>query len=139
MWVTQRRRPPTPGCIKVCDVIVIFAIINFFSVGRLEKLKLPGWKNERAVGHFPSGRVLCVKPGDHATHWRKVEEVLSVVDTDLGFSEVGIRWPDKTKVFMYVADKKVVGLLLAESIDKAYRIIPNNGKIQLTDLTNCNC
>ena len=139
MWVTQRRRRPTPDCTKVCDVIVIFAIINFFSVGRLEKLKLPGWKNERAVGHFPSGRVLCVKPGDHATHWRKVEEVLSVVDTDLGFSEVGIRWPDKTKVFMYVADKKVVGLLLAESIDKAYRIIPNNGKIQLTDLTNCNC
>lgn len=95
--------------------------------GRLEKLKLPGWKNERAVGHFPSGRVLCIKPGDHATHWRKVDEVLSVVDSDLGFSEVGIRWPDKTKVFMYVADKKVVGLLLAETIDRAYRIIPNNG------------
>ena len=102
-------------------------------------MKLPGWKNERAVGHFPSGRVLCVKPGDHATHWRKVEEVLSVVDTDLGFSEVGIRWPDKTKVFMYVADKKVVGLLLAESIDKAYRILPNNGKIQLTDLLKLRC
>ena len=97
--------------------------------GRLAKLKLPGWKNERVVGHFPSGRVLCVKPGDHASHWRKVEEVLSVVDTDLGFSEVGIRWPDKTKVFMFIADKKVVGLLLAETIDKAYRIIPNNGKI----------
>ena len=73
--------------------------------------------------------MLCVKPGDHATHWRKVDEVLSVVDSDLGFSEVGIRWPDKTKVFMYVADKKVVGLLLAETIDRAYRIIPNNGNI----------
>lgn len=73
--------------------------------------------------------MLCVKPGDHATHWRKVDEVLSVVDRDLGFSEVGIRWPDKTKVFMYIADKKVVGLLLAETIDRAYRIIPNNGNI----------
>ena len=103
----------------------------YFS-GRLEKLKLPGWKNERAVGHFPSGRVLCVKPGDHATHWRKVDEVLSVVDSDLGFSEVGIRWPDKTKVFMYVADKKVVGLLLAETIDRAYRIIPNNGNTYMS-------
>ena len=28
-----------------------------------------------------------------------------------------------------MADKKVVGLLLAENIDKAYKIIPNNGKI----------
>ena len=87
--------------------------------------------------HFPSGRVLCVKPGDHATHWRKVEEVLAVVDADLGFSEVGIRWPDKTKVFMYIADKKVVGLLLAETIDQAYRIIPNNGKDILDMALDC--
>jgi len=94
--------------------------------GRLDKLKLTGWKLERTVGHFPSGRVLCVKPGDHASHWKKVEEVLSIVDEDLGFSEIGIRYPDKTKVFLYVADKKVVGLLLAENIEKAYKIIPNN-------------
>ena len=74
-----------------------------------------------------SGRVLCVKPGDHLSHWKKVEEVLSVVDSDLGFSEVGIRWPEKTKVFIFVADKKIVGLLLSETIDKGYRIIPNSG------------
>ena len=59
-----------------------------------------------------------------------MEEVLSVVDSDLGFSEVGIRWPEKTKVFMFVADKKVVGLLLSESIDKGYRIIANSGDIK---------
>lgn len=63
------------------------SILNIFS-GRLDKLKLTGWKLERTVGHFPSGRVLCVKPGDHASHWKKVEEVLSIVDEDLGFSEV---------------------------------------------------
>jgi len=104
--------------------------------GRLEKLKLLGWKNERAVGHFPTGRVLCVKPGDHLSHWKKVEEVLSVVDSDLGFSEVGIRWPEKTKVFMFVADKKVVGLLLSESIDKGYRIIANSD-IETTGKVYC--
>jgi len=104
--------------------------------GRLEKLKLLGWKNERAVGHFPAGRVLCVKPGDHLSHWKKVEEVLSVVDSDLGFSEVGIRWPEKTKVFIFVADKKVVGLLLSETIDKGYRIIPNSD-IETTGKVYC--
>ena len=118
--------------------LVLFKKVQLSFSGRLEKLKLPGWKNERVVGHFPSGRVLCVKPGDHASHWKKVEEVLSVVDTDLGFSEVGIRWPDKTKVFMFIADKKVVGLLLAETIDKAYRIIPNNGKIDQCNYHKCN-
>jgi len=94
--------------------------------GRLDTLKFPGWRNERKVGDFPAGRVVCVKPGDHATHWKKVTEILTVVDTDLGFSEVGIRWPDKTKVFLFIADKKVVGLLLAECIEKGFRILPNN-------------
>ena len=55
---------------------------------RLDKLRFPGWKLERVVREFPAGRVVCVKPGDHSSHWRKVEEVLSVVDSDLGFSEV---------------------------------------------------
>ena len=95
---------------------------------RLDTLKFPGWKTERKVGDFPAGRVICIKPGDHSTHWRKVEELLTVVDHDLGFSEVGIRWPDKTKVFLYIAEKKVVGVLLAERIEKGYRILPNNGK-----------
>ena len=45
--------------------------------------------------------MICVKPGDNPSHWRKAEEVLSVVDSDLGFSEVGIRWPDRTKVRRY--------------------------------------
>ena len=95
--------------------------------GRLDTLKFPGWRTERKVGDFPAGRVICVKPGDHAAHWNKVTEILTVVDTDLGFSEVGIRWPDKTKVFLYIAEKKVVGLLLAEMIDNGFRILPNNG------------
>lgn len=29
-------------------------------------------------------------------------------------------------MFLFLADKKVVGLLLAEEIDKGYRILPNN-------------
>jgi len=93
----------------------------------LDKLKLTGWKTERLVGQFTGGRVLCVKPGDHPMHWRKVKEALDVVDGDLGFSEVGIRWPDKSKVFLYVVGKKIVGFLLAECIEQAFSIIPNEG------------
>ena len=79
------------------------------------------------MGQFPNGSVLCVRPGDHSSHWRKVEEVLSIVDRDLGFSEVGIRWPDKTKVYMFVAEKKIVGVLLAEAVSSGYKILPKKG------------
>lgn len=92
--------------------------------GLMEKLRYPVWKTERVVGQFPNGSVLCVRPGDHSSHWRKVEEVLSIVDRDLGFSEVGIRWPDKTKVYMFVAEKKIVGFLLAEAVSSGYKILP---------------
>jgi len=95
--------------------------------GLIEKLKMPQWKTERVVGQFPVGYVICVKPGDHGSHWNKVKEVLSVVDKDLGFSEVGIRWPEQTKVYLYIADKKVVGFLLAESITSAFMILPIKG------------
>ena len=96
--------------------------------GVMDKLKMPTWKTERVVGQFAAGRVLCVRPGDHSSHWKKVEEALTVVDRDLGFSEVGIRWPDKTKVFLFVADKKIVGFLLAENVEKGFMIIPNKGE-----------
>ena len=60
----------------------------------IEKLKMPQWKTEIVVGQFPVGYVICVKPGDQGSHWNKDKEVLSIVDKDLGFSEVGIRWPE---------------------------------------------
>jgi len=37
---------------------------------------------------------------------------------------VGIRAPDRTKIFLFVADKKIVGLLLAEQISQGFQIIP---------------
>ena len=37
---------------------------------------------------------------------------------------MGIRAPDRTKVFLFIADKKIVGLLLAEQISQGYQIIP---------------
>jgi len=95
-----------------------------------ERLRFPGWKNERNCGAFPSGRIVMVQPGDPRHMWKKVEEVLTVVDRDLGFSEVGIRYPDKTKVFLYVQEKKVAGFLLAEEISNGYRVLKSDtGKV----------
>ena len=47
---------------------------------------------------------------------------------DLGFSEPGkIRNPEKTKAFLYIIEKKVVGCTLAEAIDTGFRVIPEAG------------
>jgi len=91
--------------------------------GVLTRIKFSGWKNERNCGQFENGRVIMVQPGDPKHMWNKVEDALRVVDSDLGFSEVGIRHPDQTKVFLYISDKTIVGLLLAESIPHGFRII----------------
>lgn len=99
---------------------------NNIHSGMLEKLNYGGWKHERAVGEFPCGRVIMVQPEDPIYMWRKVEDVLSIVDKDLGFSEVGIRAKHQTKAFLFIADRKVTGMLLAESVETGHRMIPNN-------------
>ena len=63
------------------------------------------------------------------TETREVElYLICLLCRDLGFSEVGIRFPDRTKVFLYTCDKKIVGFLLAEAIDNGYRVITQTSK-----------
>merc|ERR1712113_314681 len=101
------------------------AMHNIQHTGLLERLKHQGWSKERVVATYPEGsRVISIRPGDDSRWWKKAEDVLGIVDRDLGFSEVGIRAPDRTKVFLFIADKKIVGLLLAEQISQGYQIIP---------------
>merc|ERR1719312_728035 len=101
------------------------AMHNIQHTGLLERLKHQGWAKERVVATYPEGgRVISIRPGDDARWWKKAEDVLGIVDRDLGFSEVGIRAPDRTKIFLFIADKKIVGLLLAEQISQGFQIIP---------------
>ena len=71
---------------------------------------------------------------DSERWWEKVEEVREVVDNELGFSERSIRTREHTKVFMYVLNQRVVGCLIAEKTNKAYRIIPQK---QQTEGSSC--
>lgn len=49
-------------------------------------VKFQGWKSQRVVGEFVAedAKIIVVKPNDHFTHWAKVNEVLNVVDKQLG-------------------------------------------------------
>ncbi|KAG0725091.1 N-acetyltransferase ESCO2 [Chionoecetes opilio] len=95
-------------------------------------LKYTGWKKERLArepDHL-GGRVVVVAGPDPQLWWQKVEEVRQVVDNELGFSENSIRTREHTKVFLYVLERRVVGCLIAEKIDKAYRVIPLEARME---------
>lgn len=51
-----------------------------------------GWKNERVIleDPFTSSRIILVEPYDSKQHWKKVLEILAVVDRDLGLADINI-------------------------------------------------
>ena len=72
--------------------------------------------------------MIVVQGQDPQLWWQKVEDVREVVDNELGFSENRIGTREHSKVFLYVLERQVVGCLIAEKIDKAYRIIPQESQ-----------
>ncbi|KAF2368961.1 N-acetyltransferase ESCO zinc-finger [Trinorchestia longiramus] len=93
----------------------------------ISALSYSNWKKERQISAMDShgGRCILVRAGDPHYCWRKIEEVLTVVDEELGFeSNTTIKGKD-VKAVLYVTEGKVVGLLIAESIGEAYRVLPN--------------
>lgn len=51
-----------------------------------------GWKNERVIleDRFTSSRIILIEPHDSKQHWKKVLEILAVVDRDLGLADINI-------------------------------------------------
>ncbi|KAB7501269.1 N-acetyltransferase ESCO2 [Armadillidium nasatum] len=88
-------------------------------------LKFNNWKNERQVTILDElgGRILKVASDDHNQWWKKVKDVLKIVDEELGFSENCLRCLTNSSAYLYILDKQVVGVLIAESIEKAYKVI----------------
>ncbi|KAM9229775.1 LOW QUALITY PROTEIN: N-acetyltransferase ESCO2-like [Dugong dugon] len=85
----------------------------------LEGIKYAGWKKKRVVAEFWDGL-----PHDPNCAIRKVEDVQELVDNELGFHQVISRCPDKTKTFLFISDeKKVVGCLISEPINQAFRVL----------------
>ncbi|KAL7645612.1 UNVERIFIED_CONTAM: hypothetical protein RMT77_003998 [Armadillidium vulgare] len=88
-------------------------------------LKFTNWKNERQVTILDElgGRILKVASNDHNQWWKKVKDVLKIVDEELGFSEKSLRCLTNSSAYLYNLDKQIVGVLIAESIEKAYKVI----------------
>ncbi|KAL2744021.1 N-acetyltransferase ESCO2 [Vespula maculifrons] len=100
----------------------------------VKTLKFQGWKNERIIMEDPitSSRIILIEPNDSKQHWKKVSEILTVVDRDLGLVDSSLpNYTDK-KVYLYIREKNILGVLVAEYIEIAHRMIP-----ELIDLNCC--
>ncbi|XP_066599415.1 N-acetyltransferase ESCO2 isoform X2 [Prorops nasuta] len=97
-------------------------------------LKFPGWKNERIVDedHYTKSRVILVEPDDPKQYWKKVSDILGVIDRDLGLSEISTTEYHNKKIYLYVREKTVLSVLVAEPIKSAHHMIP-----ELIDLNCC--
>ncbi|NXE85107.1 ESCO2 acetyltransferase, partial [Cochlearius cochlearius] len=94
----------------------------------LEALRYVGWKKERVVAEFWDGKIVLILPNDPKYAVKKAEDVREIVDNELGFKQVSLSCPDKTKIYLFVSNEKmVVGCLVAESIKQAFRVLSEPG------------
>ncbi|NWY59272.1 ESCO2 acetyltransferase, partial [Chionis minor] len=94
----------------------------------LEGLRYVGWKKERVVAEFWDGKIVLILPNDPKYAVKKAEDVREIVDNELGFKQVSLSCPAKTKIYLFVSTKKmIVGCLVAESIKQAFRVLSEPG------------
>nr|XP_033339115.1 N-acetyltransferase ESCO1 [Megalopta genalis]XP_033339116.1 N-acetyltransferase ESCO1 [Megalopta genalis] len=98
-----------------------------------KSLKFPGWKTERVIMEdpFTMSRVILVEPSDAKQYWNKIADVLAYVNRDLGLVDTKLSDYEHKKVYLYIRDKSILGVLVAEHINTAHRMIP--------DLLELNC
>ncbi|XP_009688591.2 N-acetyltransferase ESCO2 [Struthio camelus] len=97
----------------------------------LEGLRYVGWKKERVVAEFWDGKIVLILPDDPKYAVKKADDVREIVDNELGFKQVTLNCPAKTKMYLFVSNEKmIVGCLVAESIKQAFRVLSEPGAAQ---------
>ncbi|XP_029178269.1 N-acetyltransferase ESCO2 [Nylanderia fulva] len=92
----------------------------------IQTLKFQGWKKERVLMEdpFTSSRIILVEPHNSKQHWKKISEILAIVDRDLGLANMNISDYQSKTIFLYIREKTILGVLVAEPIQTAFRMIP---------------
>ncbi|XP_027066732.1 protein CHROMOSOME TRANSMISSION FIDELITY 7 [Coffea arabica] len=88
-------------------------------------IQFKGWRNERVI-YVPSldtGRVIIVLSDDPPAQRSKVQDVVKMMEMDLGDGWI---FHQHCKVYLFVSSGRVTGCLVAEPIEKAYRIVSSS-------------
>ncbi|XP_054276856.1 N-acetyltransferase ESCO2-like [Macrosteles quadrilineatus] len=97
----------------------------------LNLLKHTGWKNEKVVAYFNMDYIIEVS-GDHPRPWQqKALEVMAVVDKHLGMTVETPTEITNQKVYMYIADKRIVGFVATAPLSLAYRMEGSENDVDL--------
>ncbi|KAL4560668.1 hypothetical protein LXL04_032821 [Taraxacum kok-saghyz] len=88
-------------------------------------IQFKGWRNERVIDShsLEHGRVILVLNDDPPAHIKKVEEVIKMMEMELGDGWI---FHKHCKVYLYISSQRVAGCLVAEPINKAYRLVSNS-------------
>uniref|UniRef100_A0ACD5YDN5 Uncharacterized protein n=1 Tax=Avena sativa TaxID=4498 RepID=A0ACD5YDN5_AVESA len=93
-----------------------------------------GWRDETVVARSEGGDRIIVATGENSsTRNSKVQEVIKVVEKELGFGE-GQLLHKLCKVYLFISGGRIVGCLIAEPIKAAHRVIPSSSSQDPTDL-----
>ncbi|EXC21217.1 hypothetical protein L484_002227 [Morus notabilis] len=97
-------------------------------------IQFKAWSNERVV-HMPtmeSGRIVMVLDSDSLVHKNKVGEVVKMMEVELGSGWI---FHKLCKVFLFILSQRVAGCLVAEPIEKAFKVLSISTE-KSTDATN---
>ncbi|XP_058118427.1 N-acetyltransferase eco [Anopheles ziemanni] len=94
------------------------------------KLTFAGWSNEHIVTQVPewdvTGRIIVVSQVDSRQWLAKVQSILEVVDTELGFATYG-ELPEGGCVYLAIARSTVLGVCVVQPLQYANRMITIDG------------
>ncbi|XP_018335732.1 N-acetyltransferase ESCO2-like isoform X1 [Agrilus planipennis] len=96
--------------------------LNYHNAGSI--FRFNGWKNERVVENLSDGRIIKILPQDSKLWWRKVKDLLEIVNRELGIYELSFSL-ENVQVYLFIKNKMVQGCLVAEPKSKAYRMLNN--------------
>ncbi|KAG0584690.1 hypothetical protein KC19_3G228300 [Ceratodon purpureus] len=102
-----------------------------FHRSQLKGIHYKGWSDERVAHHVSSlgDRVVYVLPSDPPGYLSKVQEVVKVMEQEMGLSPGWLWHKQDCKVYLFIsASKKIVGCLVAERINAGFPIVPHGLK-----------
>ncbi|XP_039026290.1 protein CHROMOSOME TRANSMISSION FIDELITY 7-like [Hibiscus syriacus] len=108
-------------------------------------IQFKGWRHERVV-HTPNGergRVILVLDSDPAAQRNKVQEVVKMMETELG---EGWIFHKLCRVYLFISSQRIAGCVVAEPIKEAFEVLlcpvgamakkarPNSDKLRFGDI-----
>ncbi|KAK9761035.1 hypothetical protein K7432_014383 [Basidiobolus ranarum] len=96
----------------------------------LHGIDYPGYKHDQVVEFFADegDSIIVISKQSGARERKRAKEIVHYINTYLGSTDLNDSRLDECKIYIYVRAKRVIGCVVAEPIDLAYRLrLPSDG------------